>query len=104
RTSGRGGPAPVGAAFGGAVGQVGAVGGGAAVPHHLTRDRRGRTVQASGDLGVGKAVSQPQRDLLALLLGEPASRHRDLLGGPSCWSLIPHCSVHFSFIAMEERP
>ena len=29
--------------------------------------------------GHGEAVGQPQRDLLAFLLGEPASRHRDLL-------------------------
>jgi hypothetical protein len=78
----------VGAAFGGAVGQIGAVGGGAAVAHHLTRDRRGRTVEAPGDLGVGEAVGQPQRDLLAFLLGEPASRHRDLLGDLSWRSLI----------------
>lgn len=72
-------PALVGAAFGGAVGQVGTVGGRTAVPHHLTRDRRGRAVETPGDLRVGEPVGQPQRDLLAVLLGEPASRHRDLL-------------------------
>jgi hypothetical protein len=35
-------------------------------------------VEASGDLRVGEVVGQAQRDLLAFLLGEPASRHRDL--------------------------
>ncbi len=55
----------MGAASGGAVGQVGAVGGGAAVAHHLTSDRRGRTVEAPGDLGVREAVGRHQRDLLA---------------------------------------
>ncbi|WP_245691401.1 serine hydrolase domain-containing protein [Sinosporangium album] len=50
------------------MGQAGAVGGGAAVAHHLTRDRRGRTVKTSGDLRVGETVGQSQRDLLAVLL------------------------------------
>nr|WP_243707532.1 hypothetical protein [Micromonospora sp. KC606] len=36
RPAGDGLPAPPGAAFGGPVGQVGTVGGGAAVAHHLT--------------------------------------------------------------------
>jgi hypothetical protein len=49
----------VGAAFGRAVGQVGAVGGRAAVPHHLARDRRGRTVKTSGDLRGDEAVGGP---------------------------------------------
>jgi hypothetical protein len=38
-------------------------------------------VQASGDLGTGEAVGQPQHDLSAVLPGESASRHRDLLRG-----------------------
>jgi hypothetical protein len=54
-------PAPEGAAFGGAVGQVGAVGGGAAVAHHLTRDHRGQAIDEPGDLRVGEAVGQAQR-------------------------------------------
>ena len=82
RISGRGLPSPVSATLGGAVRQVGAVGDGTAVPHHLARDRRGGAVEASGDLGIGEAVGQPRRDLLAFLLGESASRHRGLLRGP----------------------
>src|SRR6185436_7251275 len=65
------------------------------VPHHLTRDRRGRAIDASGDLRVGDAVGHPQRDLLAFLLAEPASWHRDLLGAPR----DSQHSVHSSIIA-----
>src|SRR6478735_9397356 len=64
----------------GAAGQVGAVGGGTAVAHHLTRDGGRGAVEAPGDLRVGQVVGQPLGDLLAFLLGEPGSRHRDLLG------------------------
>lgn len=101
--AGRGLPAAVGAVFGGAVGQVGAVGGGAAVAHHLARDRRGGAVQAPGDLGVGEAVGQSQRDLLAFLLGEPASRHRGLL----TWfgvRLVVSAAVAVSIIAFNLNP
>jgi hypothetical protein len=73
---------PSGATFGSAMGQVSAVGGGSVVSHHFARDRRSRTTNASGDLRVGEVVGQPQCDLLAFLLGEPASWHPDLLRGP----------------------
>lgn len=36
----------------------------------------GRAAEASGDLRVGEAVGQPQRDLLAFLLGESAARQK----------------------------
>jgi hypothetical protein len=66
----------MGTAFRGAVGQVGAVGGGAAIAPDLARDRRGGAIDAPRNLRVGEAVGDPLRDLLAFLLGEPASRHR----------------------------
>ncbi len=106
RPAGRGLPAPPGAALGGAVGQVGAVGGGAAVAHDLARDGRGRAVEAAGDLRVGEAVGQSQRDVLTLPLGESASRHRGLLRAPWCLhrrvrrhssATIRACSLHWKY-------
>jgi hypothetical protein len=61
------------------VGVVGPVPAGSAVAGDLAGDGGGRAIELPGDLGVPVSCRQPGGDQPAVLVLEPASRHRSSL-------------------------